>query len=145
MIKNFEKEQLKGSSYDLRLGEVFKHGKIAVVDVTVGKLPELKTITLPYVMQPNEFVIARTIEDLETPYDLMGILAPKAESFRTGLGIFVGLVDPGYKGPIVFGIKNLGENKITLTKGMPLVKITYSTIKGDTIPVQTKYMGGKIL
>ena len=145
MIKNFEKENINSCSYDFRLGEIFKHEKISFVDTEKGDVPKLKELKLPYILKPGEYVLGRTIEEFDTPLDLMSIYAIKSHAFRIGLNILCGLNDPGYKGKAVFGIQNVSKNKVKLFLGMQLLETAFVDLKGDSVPIQTKYMGGNLI
>jgi deoxycytidine triphosphate deaminase len=146
MIINYKKENIDGCKYKFRLGELFRHTKIDVVDVSMDKLPELVPIELPYIIKPGEFVIGRTIEEFDTPLDLMSIYAASSLSIRIGLNILCGGInDPGYKGKAILGIQNISPNKIKLFSGMNLMHTAFINLNGKAIPIQTKYIGGKIL
>lgn len=146
MIKNYKTENIRSCKYTFRLGEIFQHTPVDLVDVSQEKFPQLAEIKLPYILQPGEFVIGRTIEQFDTPLDLMSIYAASSLSIRIGLNILSGGInDPGYKGNAIFGIHNVSPNKIKLFHGMELLHTAFLELKGKAIPVQTKYMGGKIL
>lgn len=146
MIKNFKKENIGPCKYRFRLGEIFKHARIDVVDLEKDKLPKLKSIPLPYILKPGELVLGRTIEEFDTPLDLMSIYSASSTSLRIGLHILAGGInDPGYKGNAVMGIHNVSPNKIKLFRGMELLHTAFLELKGKAIPVQTKYMGGRVL
>ena len=146
IIEDYEKDFIGPCKYAFRLGEIFRHGKIELVDVENDKFPELIELKLPYSLKPGEFVIGRTIEKFNTPLDLMSIYAASSLSIRIGLNIlFGGINDPGYKGNAIMGIQNVSLNKIKLFKGMKLLHTAFMELKGTAVPVQTKYMGGKIL
>ncbi len=145
MIKNFRKESIGPCSYDFRLGELFKHVEMPLVDSSKNQVPRLNKLRLPYVLAPGEYVLARTIEELDTPLDLMSIYAIRSSAFRIGLNILCGINDPGYSGKAVFGVLNVSQNKIKLSKGMKLLQTAFMDLKGNAVPIQTKYMGGRIL
>jgi len=146
MLENYKKENIGPAKYTFRLGELFKHKKIGIVDLEKEKVPELQELTFPYILKPGELVIGRTIEKFNTPLDVMSLYAASSTSIRIGLQVMVGgFNDPGYKGNAVMSIKNVSQNKIKLFKGMELMHTAFITLKGTAIPVQTKYMGGKVL
>ncbi|MBR9691240.1 hypothetical protein GOV06_00470 [Candidatus Woesearchaeota archaeon] len=145
MIEDYKKKNIGPCTYDFRLGEIFKHAKIELVDLSKNKLPKLVKLKLPYILKPGEFVLARTIEKFDTPLDLMSIYSMRSTAFRIGLNILCGLNDPGYKGNAVFGVQNISNHKIKLYKGMELLQTAFIDLKGDAIPIQTKYMEGKVL
>ena len=145
MLKNLKKENIGPCSYDFRLGELFRHTEMELVDLSENQVPEIETLQLPYIITPGEYVLATTIEEFDTPLDLMSIYAMKSTAFRIGLNVLCGLNDPGYQGPAVFGIQNISNNRIKLHYGMSLLQTAFVDLKGDPIPIQTHYMGGKIL
>ena len=75
----------------------------------------------------------------------MSIYKVKSSAFRIGLNIICGLNDPGYKGKAVFGIQNISQNKIKITKNMKLLQTAFIDLKGNSIPIQTKYMEGNLI
>ena len=143
MIKNYKKENISSCTYDFRLGELFRHRKTKLV--SKDNRPKLKKLNLPYIIKPGEFILGKSIEQFDTPLELMSIYAIKSFAFRIGLNIICGTNDPGYKGEAVFGIQNISENNIKLEKGMSLIKTAFITLKGNAVPIQTKYMGGKVI
>lgn len=146
MIKNFKRENIGPSGYDFRLGFLFKHRKQKeVVDIEKDEWPEVEKVELPYVLEPGEFVLGQTIEEFDTPLDVMSFYSTKSTAFRIGLNIMCGINDPGYKGKAIMGIQNVSQNRIKLFEGMELLQTSFVDLKGDSVPVQTKYMGGKIL
>jgi deoxycytidine triphosphate deaminase len=146
MIKNYKKENIGPVKYSFRLGELFKHGDKELVDLEKNEIPALIPLKLPYIIKPGEYVIGRTIEEFDMPLDLMSIYAMKSQAFRIGLNILCGTInDPGYKGKAIMGIQNISQNDIKLFVGMGLMSTTFLELTGDAIPIQTKYMGGKIL
>ena len=146
MIRNFKKDNIVSCKYKFRLGEIFKHEKIDLIEADKEKFPGLKKLELPYILKPGEYVIGRTVEEFDTPLDLMSIYSASSISIRIGLNIsFGGINDPGYKGKAILGIQNVSENKIKLFREMELMHTAFLELKGNAIPVQTKYMGGKVL
>jgi len=146
MIENFKKENIGPCKYDFELGEIFKHKKTKeIIDISKDKFPELIELKLPYVLKPGEYVLGRTIEKFNMPLELLSIYASNSIAFRLGMNILCGLNDPGYKGNAIFGIHNISQNKILLFRGMKLLETAFVELKGDATPVQTKFMGGRVL
>ncbi len=146
MIIDYKKDNIGPCSYNFRLGEVFKHKKTEkVIDPSKDIMPELIELKLPYVIKPGEYVIGRTIESFDTPLDVMSFYTMRSIALRIGLNILCGHNDPGYKGNALMGIHNISQNRIRLTRGMELLATEFVSLKGEAIPIQTRYMGGKIL
>ncbi|MGM5487986.1 MAG: dCTP deaminase [Nanobdellota archaeon] len=145
MIRNFKKENIGPCTYDFRLNKIYQHTGMDVVDLSKNQVPEIRELALPYIIAPGEFILASTMEEFDTPLDLMSIYSMKSTAFRIGLNILCGLNDPGYKGAAVFGIQNISNNRIKLYQGMELLQTAFVELKGNPIPIETRYMGGRIL
>lgn len=112
--------QFQPSSLDLRLDYIFKHysnNKIPTID-TKNKLMNLDKYTEteilkyrhdPYIIQPDDFILAQTMEKVLLPNDIVGIVEGRSSFGRLGLAIHVtaGYIDPGFEGKITLEIKNL--------------------------------------
>lgn len=145
MIKNFSKDRIAACSYDLRLGEIFRYKKSASpIDISKEK-PGLAKLKLPYVLKPGEHIVGRTIEEVEMPMDLMGVCYPRGHAYRLGINILCSITPPNFKGKLVFGIQNLSQNKIVVNKDLNLLQISFYELKGDPIPFEASYMGGKLI
>ena len=145
MIEDYETSNIGPCSVNFRLGELFKHQSIAEVDIEKGQLPELTELSLPHTIQPGEYLLGRTIEKMNTPPNVFGIYKIKSQAFRIGLNIISGINDPEYKGNIVFGIQNVSINPIKLTRGMTLLHGVFMDIKGEAVPLKTRFLGGRVL
>ena len=130
----------------MRKLRIFKYEKTPIVDIQKNKLPALKSLKLPYVLKPGEYLLGRTIEEFDTPLDLMSFYAASSTSVRIGLSIlYGGINDPGYQGKAILGIHNVSPNPIKIFYGMELLYTAFLELKGTPTPIQTKYMGGKLI
>jgi len=145
MIEQYDHKSIGPCSINFRLGELFKHKKGKTIELDINKFPDLTKLTLPYNIKPGEYLLGRTIEKMNTPSNIMGIFKIKSQAFRIGLNIISGINDPDYKGNVVFGIHNISQNTIKLYKGMNLLHGVFSELKGEPIPIKSRFMGGKIL
>ena len=146
MINNYRKENIGPCTYNFRLGKIFRHEKTTkIIDIEKDVLPKLKEVKLPYIIKPGEYLLGKTIEEFDTPLDFMSIYAMRSVALRLGLNILCGLNDPGYKGNAIMGIHNISQNKIRLFEGMELLQTAFIDLKGEAIPIQTRYFGGKLL
>ena len=84
------------SSIDLRLGEGF-------ISIDGTKLAD-KQITV----QPNDFLLASTLESVQLPSGIVAKLEGKSSIGRKGIFVHVtaGYVDPGWKGRLTLEIYN---------------------------------------
>jgi len=135
---NYE-EQLGPCSLDLHLGNsfrIFKVSRYAFIDLKnktdVDKMMEEVVISddAPFIIQPHDFVIAVTKEDIMLPDNIMGRLDGRSSLARLGLVIHVTAArfDPGWKGKAVMELGNLGTVPIVLYSGMRICAMTFETL-----------------
>lgn len=116
-----------------------------LIDLEKGILPKNKEMKLPYILKPNEYVLASTIEEISQPKKKYAcLLSARSRAFRAGLSVETNFFGPYYEGPFIFGIKNLSESPIKLYEGLSLVQVAFLDIKGETVPVKHLFQGGKL-
>ena len=81
----------------------------------------------PYILQPDEFILASTLEYVELADDIVARLEGKSSLGRLGLLIHstAGYVDPGWKGTLTLEISNVAKYPITLYYGMKIGQISF--------------------
>src|SRR5258708_16206468 len=114
------KTQLGSCSLDLHLGHkfrVFKHSSYPYIDLNVpvdtDKL--MKEITVPdgepFIMQPGDFALATTEENLELEDDLLGRIEGRSSLGRLGIIVHgtASIFDPGWTGTPTMELGNLDQ------------------------------------
>jgi deoxycytidine triphosphate deaminase len=146
MIDNCEKDNVRQCSVDLRIKKIFriKSSKVALTfsknDVSVEELK------LPYILRPGEYILASTIEKInQKNTKFSNLIISRSRTFRMGLSIESGIASPQYKGEIIFGIRNISENKIKLQEKDSLVQAVFFEVESDIIPLDFTYMNGKVV
>jgi dCTP deaminase len=83
-----------------------------------------------YRMNPGSFFLGATLERVEVPINLVGILMGKSTLARMGLQIeAAGYVDPGWKGNLTLELKNLTQRQIIgLHYGMKICQIRFEVL-----------------
>lgn len=144
------------SSVDLRLSpdlQVPKRGLSLNFDLRTGSIAETLAITcdpqvLPesgLVLEPNRFVLGRTIERVGLP--LAGRLAARIEgrsSFaRTGLLVHftAPTIHAGFEGTITLEIINLGPLGLVLTPELRICQLIVETVEGEPLPAPSQFHG----
>ena len=81
----------------------------------------------PYILQPDEFILASTLEYVELADDIVARLEGKSSLGRLGLMIHstAGYVDPGWKGTLTLEISNVAQYPITLYYRMKISQISF--------------------
>ena len=152
MIKNgtltispLEEGQIQPASVDIRLGNTFS----VVEDSPTGMITlenEIRYRTIEsdtYVLLPNQFVLATTMEYFELPNDITAFVEGRSSLGRMGLFIQnAGWVDPGFKGEITLELYNANRCAIELKAGRRVGQLVFSRMDAEAInPYNGKYQG----
>lgn len=146
--------QLGTSSLDLRLGyyfRVFKHRRRPFVDpmdpeTMKDMTEEIKISTKePYVIQPDEFVLASILEWVELPSDISARIDGRSSLGRLGLVIHstAGHIDAGFKGSITMELTNIGMMPILLYPKMRICQLVFEPLSSPAERPYTKKPGAK--
>ncbi len=133
--------QLGPCSLDLRLGssfKVFKQSRYPYIDLKrpfeIGNIMEDIEIAddSPFILQPGEFILAVTMEDVFIDNDLMARLDGRSSLGRLGVVVHstAARVDPGWNGKPVMELGNLGVMPVVLYSGMRICALTFETLSG---------------
>jgi dCTP deaminase len=97
----------------------------------------------PYVLEPGEFILANTIENVELPADVVARLEGKSSLGRLGLMVHAtaGYVDPGFKGQLTLEISNVARARISIFYGMKIGQISFLRL---TTPAENPYGSGTL-
>jgi len=148
------KEQLGSSSLDLRLGHdfrIFKHRKQPFVDpfderTTKGMTDEVRVSRKePYIIHPNEFVLAPTLEWVEWSDDLAARVDGRSSLGRLGLVIHStsGHIDAGWRGVLTLELRNIGMVPILLYPRMRICQLIFEQLTSPAEQPYTKKPGAK--
>lgn len=162
LIENLGKRELKnpeGVGVDLRLGAVYKiiaGGAFIEGDrqQALGSRKGVKTKLIaefkkkgkqPWVViKPGDYYLVSTLEVINTSKDLMPTVFPRTSLFRAGLLLLNSKTDPGYKGILTMGLKNLSEFEVKLQLGARICNVVFFKIEGTTSPYRGQHQGGRI-
>jgi len=157
LVENLCERELtnpEGAGFDLRLGEIFKLKGGGFLGVEERNTPDTVSIAKYnrklgekknyFVFEPSKYYLVKTVEKVNLPTNLSGIIFPRTTIFRSGLGLFNGIVQPGYSGELTFGICNLGKNKIKISLGARVVHITFHEVLGSGNQYRGQWQGGRV-
>lgn len=145
IVEPIEKEQIQPASIDIRLGKTFS----IVEDTSTGIINleneiKYKTITSDsYILLPNQFVLATTMEYFDLPNDLTAFVEGRSSLGRMGLFIQnAGWVDPGFKGEITLELYNANRCAIELKAGRRVGQLVFAKMDDVALnPYNGKYQG----
>ncbi len=141
----------EGSGFDLRLGEVIKISGEAFLGETHRKTPDIETV-MEYnkkkkqvmKIKPGDFYLVKTIEKINLPLTLSAVILPRTTTFRSGLFLRTGPIQPGYSGELTFGLKNEGPITVEIEMGARFVHVIFHEIKGEGSQYRGQWQGGRV-
>jgi len=132
-----EMKQIGSVSIDLRLDNEFgefqstRKPMIDPADLARDyvKISEIDFYGEPYALQAGHFVLGKTFEYISLPKDIIGLLEGRSSVGRQGLMVHVtaGVVDPGFRGHLVFELANVGKMPMLLYPLMRIARMTFVT------------------
>lgn len=148
------KTQLGSCSLDLRLGDkfrVFDHSKNAYLDPTKKDYTNEITSEVKvkageaFIMQPGDFVLAVTMENVKIPDDLLGRLEGRSSLGRLGIVVHstASIFDPGWDGQCVLELGNLGRMAVALYPGMRICAMAFEQLSTPAEVPYTKKSNAK--
>lgn len=154
LVENLSERELtnpEGAGFDLRLGEVYKISGKAFLGETHRQTPNIKTIQTysngikrVIKIKPRDFFLVKTIEKVNLPINLSATIIPRTTTFRSGLFLRTGPVQPGYQGELTFGLKNEGPVTVTIEMGARFAHILFNEVKGGGSKYRGQWQGGRV-
>lgn len=108
-------------TYDLRVGRQYRDHR----EQHIREISENGVITL----RPGSAFVIQTEEAVHLPRSMYGIIAPKVSLLQLGLSTTFSKVDPGYPGPLLITLFNLGQTTVTLHRRDAFCGITFLTVE----------------
>jgi len=150
LIEDLDKRELKnpeGCGFDLRLEKLLKlKGKtfLGVTHREVVEMTEKRLIKNSWIIKPGEYYLSKTMEKVNIPENLVGIVKPRSTLYRSGILLRSGQVSPGYRGDLYFGIYNAGEVEFEIEKGARYAHIMFFEVKGSLVRgYEGQWQGGR--
>jgi dCTP deaminase len=125
---------LGSSGYDLRLGKAFLVQEGPALSMVLDPLDKRieehwrKVVAEDsFVLAPGQVALAETVEWLNMPDDVMGVVLGKSTYARLGLLVNATPAEPGWHGRLTLELKNLNQHKgIRLYVGQGIAQILFS-------------------
>ena len=141
----------EGAGFDLRLGEVFKISGSAFLGETHRQTPDVKSVKVynskkpsSIKIKPEDFYLVKTIEKINLPLNLSAVIIPRTTTFRSGLFIRTGPIQPGYQGELTFGLKNEGPITVEIEMGARFVHVLFHEVAGGGSKYRGQWQGGRV-
>ena len=136
-IEPWDPARIQPASVDLRLGDsfrVFNNHKVTAIDLREPPENLTEEVIVPegeaFVIHPGEFCLARTLEWVEIPDDIVARIEGKSSLGRLGLIVHAtaGFCDPGWKGTLTLELNNLTRIPIKLWPGLLIAQLSFMTL-----------------
>lgn len=141
----------EGAGFDLRLGEAYRITGDAFLGETDRKTADIELVekyskgkkrTITF--KPGDFYLVKTIESFNMPVNLAATFIPRTTTFRSGLFLRTGTVQPGYKGEVTFAMKNEGPIPVKIEMGARFVHVQFHEVKGGGSMYRGQWQGGRV-
>lgn len=154
LVENLSERELtnpEGAGFDLRLGEIYKISGKAFLGETHRQTADVKLVKVydpkkkqSIKIKPGDFFLVKTIEKINLPLNLSAVILPRTTTFRSGLFIRTGPIQPGYSGELTFGLKNEGPIIVEIEMGARFTHLIFHEIKGEGSKYRGQWQGGRV-
>lgn len=154
LVENLSERELtnpEGAGFDLRLGEVYKISGSAFLGETHRKTADVTSVRKynpnkkqSIKIKPGDFFLVKTIEKINLPINLSAVIIPRTTTFRSGIFIRTGPIQPGYQGELTFGLKNEGPITVEIEIGARFVHVLFHEVKGGGSHYRGQWQGGRV-
>jgi dCTP deaminase len=136
-VEPWDPAAVQPASVDVRLGHsfrVFHNHRARAIDLRDPPRNLTEQVTVgddePFVVHPGEFVLARTLEWVRLPDDVVSRIEGKSSIGRLGLIVHAtaGFVDPGFEGTLTLEVTNLTRIPIELWPGLPIAQLSFMAL-----------------
>jgi deoxycytidine triphosphate deaminase len=132
LIKNGVPENVQASSYDMRIGTIFRDGRIIKGTQGVGD---------QVLLDPGEIISIFTLEELDLPDYIAGTaFSINALSSEGLLVLNPGHIDPGFKGPLTVRAINLRATRKAIDLETPIFTVIFERLPKATTRPYSKYI-----
>ncbi|MGW8816389.1 dCTP deaminase [Gordonia terrae] len=138
----------EGAGLDLRLGRLAHLTGGGHLGVTRRHTPEATPLKPDdddtYVLRPQSYYVATTIEVLHMPADVAALVVARSTLYRSAVMLSAGLVAPGYSGEISVGLYNAGDSHFLIEPGARFIHLTFMSVEGASSIYRGQWQGGRI-
>jgi len=146
LLENFSPDCLEGAGYDLRIGKVYRLKGGGRLLAEGKENPEVEEVHGgEFSLAAGEYVLIESLEKVNMPVNLVARILPRSTVFRNGCALITALVDPGFKGTLTMGLKNLSGFEFRFQHGARVAQIVFEEVSGETKPYEGHYQGGRIV
>lgn len=151
-LSDREKNEPEGTVIDLRLARLYRLSGKGFLGILERETPDTKEVVAfkedkaqKFTINPGEYYLTETIESLNLPLNIAALFQPRSTLFRSGLILRTGFANPGYHGPLFFGLYNAGQCKFDIELGARYCSVYFMEVKGQIKNAyRGQWQGGRI-
>lgn len=163
MIHNLAERELEnpeGVGLEVRLGDAFKLDSDGFLGTEKRDTPDQEKVLEEgsqewLVLEPGDYYLIKTRETVEVPGEaieveeskahIMPDVYPRSTLHRSGL-IFKGTnTNPGYEGPLIFGLKNVSDQTFKIQEGSRVAELVFKQAVGGLVrEYEGQWQGGRV-
>jgi dCTP deaminase len=144
-IDPYDRSLVQPNSLDIRLGNhfVWYRPSDAVIDPhdrdTITDGVE-ETVADAFVLRPGAFILARTLETIGLPDNIVATIEGKSSIARLGVTLHQtgGWIDAGFRGTITLEMANVNTRPVKVYAGMPIGQLVFYTTERAANPYNCK-------
>jgi deoxycytidine triphosphate deaminase len=141
----------EGCVFDLQLSKIYELKGKAFLGIDERETPELIEVASydpkkrsTFIFKPGLYYMVKTVEVVNMPSHIAAVVKPRTTTFRSGLYLRAGFINPGYNGTLDFAIKNEGLIPVEVELGARFAQIFFMEVKGKAVNTyRGQWQGGK--
>ena len=146
LLEKFSQGSLEGAGYDLRIGRVYRLKGGGALLVEGKNNPEVEEIEgEEFTLKAGDYILIESLEKVNMPNNLVARILPRSTIFRNGCALITALVDPGFRGTLTMGLKNLSGHEFRFQRNARVAQIVFEEVSGETKEYDGHYQGGKVV
>ncbi len=119
MIKSFDDNNLKNSSYKMRIGKI----------IEPNSCKKKVKVHEEYVLESNDIIVFESLESFKIPENISASYTGLYSMSSKGLLLInASMIEPGYEGKLSCFIVNFSSKKIIISKGDSIARLTFYQI-----------------
>ncbi|NQZ85269.1 MAG: hypothetical protein HRU03_06125 [Nanoarchaeales archaeon] len=158
-----EQNNPEGVGFDIRFEEVYKLVGDGFLGITERKTPDIELVASvangdkDITLKPGDYFLIKTPEIISSPevkidvenngnkFYVVPQIFPRSTLQRCGLMLRATKTDPGYTGPLTFGIFNAGNSTIRLELNSRIANVVFQTATGElSRSYSGQWQGGRV-
>jgi len=142
IIEPLDPDQIQPASIDLRIADEILIAKGE--EINFGKEPEYEKRKGDVILPPKTHVLVRTIERVELPNDVGGMVKLRSSLSRIGVMLNnAGWVDPGFKGTLTLSVFNPNDSHVKIKVGTRFFQLVLLRLDRESEGYAGKYLDQK--